>query len=96
MIFFLRGSGRVIGIQNVKVEIVLQIKMSREKWQENKRGKKRIEAGTGFFLNVIFSVNWLLWEIENFLMINEEEHLSVRFNICRENKDEEYNDIYNS
>lgn len=55
--------------------------------------KKEEKAGTFFFLNIIFNVNWLLWETENFLVINK-EYLTVRFNICRENKVEECKDIY--
>lgn len=55
--------------------------------------KKEEKVGTFFFLNIIFNVNWLLWETENFLVINK-EYLTVRFNICRENKVEECKDIY--
>ena len=59
--------------------------------------KKEEKAGTVFFffffLNIIFDVNWLLWETENFPVINK-EYLTVGFNICRENKVEECKDIY--
>lgn len=57
------------------------------------RVKKEEKTGTVLFLNIIFNVNWLHWETKNFLVINK-EHLTVRFNICRENKVEDCKDIY--